>query len=1079
MKKNKTKSILACAVLAGLLAGLNTANAGSVMNITSLTLYKDQAGNKNASTIYFGNNTQWRLLSTDAPTATTEGAPAVLLLSDKVVENKSFDSSNNQWNTSAIRAYLSGLETGEGSDAKNYDALKNGSFAKKTFSKGEYNAIVNTEHEAGNKDLTVSTDKLFLLCKEDTTSSKYFSVVGLEPPTIVATDADGNPVSWWLRSPGEDNKACYINENGSLVETGITDELGLRPALNLDPSKILFLSAAAGDKSKSHVGVGTGFSLPTDYDGSMGWKMTLQNDNIAMPDGIKVTQSYTGNRTPDDLVVDERLPFDPIISDVPGSLPKANRNVLDLTDGLTATYTDDIKITYNNAPTDGTANYVSAILTDLDGNLLNYAKISNQNSEKNLPFDMSNLADGSYKMRIFAEQTNGDYMTDYASPLSEEFVIGKGRVTVYKGKLSDKYRYEQNKEFARNKYIAILGNDFNLSFDNAAYAVKVWVPEWQNATITGDEKGTTLLNVGYIPEFKNIDSCITLDKGATLTLENAFRVGSICNPGGDLINKGTLFAPDADTPIYFPSQTAGMFINNGTIMGGLEAVINKAHVVLDNHGTWYPVHNTRTFMEFSSGIQLGLYEEGKLDMNDIYWDGHSARPFKELRFQTGQLFGNPYNHDQGGTIVLNTDLANNTGDKIFFGGSSTFKGKVQIAYDPFFDTAEVGDTLTGGYQFLTIGSGSGRGTGGVFLTAVPTNWNRGGKTLVFTPLIADYGLHSAWNFTGFAEVSLGNPVDTASEPRKAIPNPPPMFEIKSFTSETTKAVSDTARSIGAAFVATTNNLQKRLGDLRNGAESDTGWVRFERNKDDFNNGRQLNISGNMCQVGYDFALKNDENASSYFGLSLEKYDGNQSFEIGSGDIESTSVGAYYTKIYDNGHYFDFICRYGRYESDTKTYDFTVSNPELTKLDYALNGVTLSGEYGHRWDLGKNGFYIEPQAEFIYGHLGSASKRTNTGYVADIDSSKYLITRCGIALGQKMKKFNYYLRTSYYHDFEGITKISYDDIPYEQDGPKNWWEVSLGGGWNISNSSYFYAEVNKLFQDINNSINFNMGFRFTF
>lgn len=1076
MRKNKTKSILVCAVLAGLLAGLNTANAGSVMNITSLTLYKDQAGNKNASTIYFGNNTQWRLLSTDAPTTTTGGAPAVLLLSDKVVEKKSFDSSNNQWNTSAIRAYLSGLETGEGSDAKNYDALENGSFAKNTFSKGEYNAIVNTEHEAGNKDLTVSTDKLFLLCKEDTTSSKYFSVVDFETPRI-ATDTGGNPVSWWLRSPGEDNKAYYVKEDGGFGSGSVSGELGLRPALNLDPSKILFLSAAAGDKSKSHVDVGTGFSLPTDYDGSMGWKMTLQNDNIAMPDGIKVTQSYTGNRTPDDLVVGERLPFEPIISDVPGMGDSgSNRNVLDLTHGLTATYTDDIKITYNNAPTDGTANYVSAILTDLDGNLLNYAKISNQNSEKNLPFDMSNLADGTYKMHIFAEQTNGDYMTDYASPLSEEFVIGKGRVTVYKGKLSDKYRYDGTKESLKNKYIAKLGSDFNLSFDNAVYAVKVWVPGWQNATITGDEKGTTLLNIDCIlPEFINIDSCITLDSGATLTLENAFRVESICNPGGKLINNGTLFAPDADTPIYFSTKRSGEFHNYGTIMGGLEAINDESHVVLDNHGTWYPVYNTRTFMEFSSGVQLRLYESGKLDMNDIYWDGRSARPFKELHFLKGQLLGNPDSHDQGGTIVLNTDLANNTGDKIFFRESSVFKGKVQIAYDPFFDTAKVGDTLTGGYQFLTIGSGI---HSDVHLTAVPTHWNRGGKTLVFTPLIESSN-YATWSFTGFDEVSLGNPVDTASEPRKAIPNPPPMFEIKSFTSETTKAVSDTARSIGAAFVATTNNLQKRLGDLRNGAESDTGWVRFERNKDDFNNGRQLNISGNMCQVGYDFALKNDENASSYFGLSLEKYDGNQSFEIGSGDIESTSVGAYYTKIYDNGHYFDFICRYGRYESDAKTYDFTVSNPELTKLDYALNGVTLSGEYGHRWNLGKNGFYIEPQAEFIYGHLGSASKRTNTGYVADIDSSKYLITRCGIALGQKMKKFNYYLRTSYYHDFEGTTKISYDDIPYEQDGPKNWWEVSLGCGWNISNSSYFYAEVNKLFQDINNSINFNVGFRFTF
>ncbi|MDO4219522.1 MAG: autotransporter outer membrane beta-barrel domain-containing protein [Synergistaceae bacterium] len=293
-------------------------------------------------------------------------------------------------------------------------------------------------------------------------------------------------------------------------------------------------------------------------------------------------------------------------------------------------------------------------------------------------------------------------------------------------------------------------------------------------------------------------------------------------------------------------------------------------------------------------------------------------------------------------------------------------------------------------------------------------------------------------------------------------------------SETVMSVSDTANAINLAWLETTNTLQKRLGDLRGGEASNTGWARFQRSNDDHKGARKLNVSGNLYQLGYDVALKNITAARGYFGLSLEHFDGSQSYKIGGGDVKSTSLSAYYTKIYDSGHYFDFIFRYGRYESDTTSYDAGLS----TKLDYGMNGVTLSGEYGYRANIGKNGFYFEPQAEVIYGYLAGAKKTSSRGILADIDSTNHFVTRLGVALGKKVKNFNYYLRGSYYHDFAGSTNILYGDASYKQDSARNWWELSLGGGWNMTDASYFYAELTKHFKDVSNSINFNLGFRFT-
>ena len=484
-------------------------------------------------------------------------------------------------------------------------------------------------------------------------------------------------------------------------------------------------------------------------------------------------------------------------------------------------------------------------------------------------------------------------------------------------------------------------------------------------------------------------------------------------------------------------------------------------LTLQDGGTWYPTFDETTHTS-ENYVDVVFNSDGVINLNDKDWDGKSV-PVRA--FRTLEIYGNvPFGDDKfvanDGIFVINTHLAEGKGDVInLCHANVSGNAKVKVAYDPFYLTGAAGQ-VTGTHKFLITPDNT-----KITITAAQTKWTTGGKTIIFTPTVEMDADGQSWKITSLAG---------SSEPEPG-PEPEPIVVV---VSETAKAISDTANAVNMAWLQSINNLQKRLGDLRGGAESNTGWVRFQRSLDDLNNGRKLNISGNLYQIGYDFALKNDVQSRGYFGLSLERFDGNQSFNIGGGDLKSTTVSAYYTKIYNSGHYFDFILRYGKYDSDTTSYDASTDNPLLTKLDYAENGVTLSGEYGYRANIGKGGLYLEPQAELIYGYLDGAKKISSSGILADIDSTSHFVTRLGLALGQRVKNFNYYLRGSYYHDFAGSTNITYEDMSYKQDSAQNWWEVSLGGGWNMSNNSYFYAELTKHFKDVSNSLNFNLGFRFT-
>ena len=193
---------------------------------------------------------------------------------------------------------------------------------------------------------------------------------------------------WWLRSPGSSvYVVAVVKSNGSVSCTGhsLGTEIGVRPAFNLNLNSVLFASAAVDRKPDG------GLTPISEYTGNE-WKLTLLDSSRS-------------------FAVTEKA-----VSGDPG---------------------DTLTLHYNGATT-GANEYISVIIADNNGAQY-YGRVAQPTEatgtvEIKIPSD---IAPGSYTLKIFSEQYNGDYKTDYASkftdisltvekPVDEQFTLASG-----------------------------------------------------------------------------------------------------------------------------------------------------------------------------------------------------------------------------------------------------------------------------------------------------------------------------------------------------------------------------------------------------------------------------------------------------------------------------------------------------------------------------------------------------------------------------------------------------------------------------------------------------------------------------
>jgi len=280
--------------------------------------------------------------------------------------------------------------------------------------------------------------------------------------------------------------------------------------------------------------------------------------------------------------------------------------------------------------------------------------------------------------------------------------------------------------------------------------------------------------------------------------------------------------------------------------------------------------------------------------------------------------------------------------------------------------------------------------------------------------------------------------------------------VKTVENPTNRAISDMANISLMTWRQENNDMNKRLGELRDSNGEHGAWVRMARGESKYGS-QNVKNQYNYYQVGYDEKLSTNPNWT--VGVALTRTEGTSTFARGTGENKHTGFAVYGSYLNDNGSFVDLIARYARMDNDYSTIGAGVGD-----ASYETNGYSLSAEYGKRFTKG-NGFWIEPQVELTYGTVGSVDYLTSKGARVHQDSVDSLVGRLGFSLGKDIKQGNVYVRASYLYDFDGETKATMSGAgtaSFEQDLGGGWWEVGVGTNLNLSEATHLYFDVEKTF-----------------
>ena len=350
-----TLCMLLCLVPTGVFAEGETATGSAAIQLGTDALSKN-VNTATASTVYFGqdhenNPAAWRVIGYNGNGVASAQGDMTLLAAGNMSSGLQFA------DFGASNEYApSNLKTAIDALAKKLTTEENVAVKKRTLTSGGYTGE-NTDCVAGGQvDNAVFWP---LSSKEANAVKEDLRVVDPEHPTWATSN-------WWLRSPGYSNHdAATVRGDGSVVYSGnaINSWWCARPAFNLNSSSVLFTSAAVGGKPDG------GLTPISEYTGNE-WKLTLKDSNR----NFAVTETT--------------------VSGDPG---------------------DTVTLHYTGA-TAGINEYISVILADNSGaqyyGRVAQPTVENGTVEIKIP---SGLAPGSYTLKVFSEQCNGEKKTDYAS----------------------------------------------------------------------------------------------------------------------------------------------------------------------------------------------------------------------------------------------------------------------------------------------------------------------------------------------------------------------------------------------------------------------------------------------------------------------------------------------------------------------------------------------------------------------------------------------------------------------------------------------------------------------------------------
>lgn len=586
------------------------------------------------------------------------------------------------------------------------------------------------------------------------------------------------------------------------------------------------------------------------------------------------------------------------------------------------------------------------------------------------------------------------------------------------------------------------------------------------SSITLNQKGGSITSAnGDLLRAEGAKIDVTLDKVTTN------------NPNGKLIYAGLLPAATASGV----KGTIGSFVSlnasNGTSLTGdiYADTLSTANLMLNNSSWTGSAENgsvnlgaNSTWMMTRSSTLSDLNNVGSMSFGDTPNKPLASRSYRTLTLNN-RLSGN-------GEFIMRVNMQKQVGDKLVVKGSSAGNHTLTMLGDAGQVTngterLTVVQTQDGNAKFALKGNQSVDFGGYQYQlsrTANNKDWELKGAATGGNS--SGSGTSNGGNSSGGGAGGGGSTGGGKS--------------LSSAADATVNAI------IGNYLVdyAETQTLLQRMGELRQDGKEYDVWARgYAGRVDSFAKGlldgftmdyhgfqlgadKRLPFAGGNVWVGAMFGAANSSQ-------DYAKNGGNG----GNGGINSQSAGVYASYLNDNGLYVDGLIKYNHLDNSYRVKDS--SNARITG-ESKTNGVGVSFEAGQRFwfNSGKEGFYIEPQAQLSWSWQEGISSKASNGLRVESDDLNSVIGRVGTLVGYSVNtsnSVNLYYKTAFVGEMAG-------DVNYRLNGSREsekmrggWWNNGIGIRAQIANQHTLFmdAEVSSGHQFTQSQLN--AGYRYSF
>ena len=196
-----------------------------------------------------------------------------------------------------------------------------------------------------------------------------------------------------------------------------------------------------------------------------------------------------------------------------------------------------------------------------------------------------------------------------------------------------------------------------------------------------------------------------------------------------------------------------------------------------------------------------------------------------------------------------------------------------------------------------------------------------------------------------------------------------------------------------AFLAEVNNLNKRMGDLRDINGESGAWARIMSGTGSAGGGFSDNYT--HVQVGADNKHELD-GLDLFTGVTMTYTDSHAGSDAFSGETKSVGAGLYASAMFESGAYIDLIGKYVHHDNE-----YTATFAGLGTRDYSSHSWYAGSEVGYRYHV-TDSAWIEPQAELVYGAVsGKQFSWKDQGMNLTMKDKDFnpLIGRTGVDVGK--------------------------------------------------------------------------------